>query len=242
MSDNNNGYRGPARKKNALDNRKLRLTAKNAEGRQATLGVTLVNNNPRITVYPNLQGDTQPVQAKFDLPGFEALLVLLERAIAFKPGTEAEFRKKAVTMRPNFKGQGQRPDGVVTDAECWVGKDKEGCIWICVNQYQKPAIKFIIINNEYLQFRHSTDEQFSVADASELYATAWVRMLSRLLSNVAVTEFVEEKPRDQQGGNNNRGGGNGGGYGQRSSGGGYDRRSQSSDTATADVDEDALPF
>lgn len=248
MADGN--FQRAPRKKNALDNIKLRIAANNPDGKRATMAVILVSNNPRIQVYTNMPGDKDEgrFSANFSTLGFYSLLALLRRAIDFKATPEIpDYRDKVVVMRPNFKPGGGRPDGVVPAGDVWVGKDKEGRVWMCPMSYKMSSIKFIITNDEYHKFEHSTGEAFSEAEASVLAAEGYYHLLSHMTAVVQVTEWVEPPPRDPNAGGGNRGGGQGGGYNSRPAGGGgtFDRRS-SGGGAPAEVmgetDGDELPF
>lgn len=259
MSDNQQRGSSNTRVASPLDDRKMKLLTKNAEGKDATLAVTFFRDkfnrvNPRLTCYPNLQSDRDGINAKFDQRGFEGFLAMLKMAIDFRPTEQTpEFRKKVATLRPNFKPGGGRPDGVVTDCDVMVGQDKAGCVWVSLIQYQRTPIKFIITHDEYLKFEHQTGEAFSAGDASKLAATGWHRVVSGVVEHVRITQYQPEPPREPYNGGGANGGGNRGGYNNAGNGGGgsgnYDRRGangggggQSRD-AVAEVDgEGDLPF
>ena len=229
MSDNN--FNRTPRVKNALDNQKLKLQAKNEQGKNANLSWNLFSNNPRVTVWTGVDGDKDngKITGAFDTFGFYQFLEGLRMAIAFQPTEGAkEFRNKVELMRPNFKPGGGRPDGVIKASEVWYGKDAEGVVWLSLCAYQRPMIKFILVPNEYHQFRHSTGEALSAGEASaRLAAPAYIRALELIMAQLQVVEYKEPPPRDNQGGN--RGGQGGGGYGGgnrggQGGGGNYDRR------------------
>lgn len=254
------------RVKNALDDVKLRLSAKNQDGRNATFRFELVANNPRAVVYTNVEGDKDngKIQGAFNSMGFYSFLELMKEAIAFKPSEATpEWKNKIELMRPNFKPGGGRPDGVVLAATLWVGKNREGLVWLSLIAYQRPTIKFIITNDEYHKFVHGTGEQYSPGEASELAAKGYVRLLELVMASAKDTHYKEPPPRENrggqgggQGGYNGGGGGNRGGYGggggqgggyngggNRGQGGGgsYDTRGAEPDVSAGGVDTD-LPF
>jgi uncharacterized membrane protein YgcG len=249
MSDNN--FNRTPRVKNALDNQKLKLQAKNEQGKNANLSWNLFSNNPRVTVWTGVDGDKDngKITGAFDTLGFYQFLEGLKMAIAFVPTEGAkEFRQKVELMRPNFKPGGGRPDGVVKASEVWYGKDAEGVVWLSLCAYQRPMIKFVLIPNEYHQFRHATGEALSAGEAStKLAAPGYIRALELIMAQLQVVEYKEPPPRDQGG---NRGGQGGGGYGGGNRGGGqggggnYDRRNTGGggggDTGT--TGDDDLPF
>lgn len=253
MSENQ--FQAQPRPQNAFDNKKLRISGKNEAGKMCFMAVSLINNNPRLSIYTNIDGDKDNgrIVGAFDTLGFGAFLELIKRAIE----STTEVRWKIELMRPNFKAGGGRPDGYVTASEVWVGQDKDGMIWVCLTAYNRPSVKCILTNNEYHKFVHSTGESFSPSEASKLWAKSYYNTLTGMLPAMQVAHFVEEKKRD--GGNQRQGGGgggfqrggNGGGYNSnRGQGGGgtYDRtsggggRSGGSSFEVADTEEDALPF
>lgn len=256
MSDNN--FNRAPRAKNALDNQKLRLYAKNDQGRNASLSWNLFSNNPRVTVWTGVDGDKDngKITGAFDTLGFYQFLEGLKMAIAFRPTEGAkEFRNKVELMRPNFKPGGGRPDGVVKASEVWYGKDQDGVVWISLCAYNRPMIKFTLVPNEYHRFTHATGESLSAGEASMMLAApAYVRVLELIMAQLQVVEYKEPPPRDNQGGN--RGGQGGGGYGggnrggnggQGGSGGTYDRRNSSGGGGSSgggfdDAGTDDLPF
>lgn len=245
MADNN--FQRPQRKKNALDNRKLNLTAKNEQGKMASLIWGLYSNNPRITVYTNIEGDKDNgrVSANMDTPTFYSFLVLLRMAIKFRPTeNEPEKKWKVENMRPNFKPGGGRPDGYVTESELWVGKDREGCVWMCVTAYNRPRVKFVFGSSEYHNIFHGTGEQFSKAESSVLAAEGYADLLAPMLANLQVTEWIEPQPKgDRQGGGGGgyRGGNNSGGGGYRNNNGGGNSNSGGGGGDSFDGGDD-IPF
>lgn len=217
----------PPRKKIALDNRKLVLSAPcpTAQGKFSTLSWGLVNNNPRLVVYTNdpadatERNDNGRISANLDAPNFFAFLEMLREVLA-APGP---LRLKMENKNYIFPG-GKRSEKPVVVSELLVGKGDDGVVWICVAAYDKerPKIKFQLLPVEFHQLYHQTGEKFSPGEASKLYATGYIRMLEGMMVNLLCTEWVEPPPREPRGGGNNRGGGRGGygGGGGRSNGGG----------------------
>lgn len=253
MADNN--FQRPPRKKNALDHRKLNLSARNDQGKMASLIWGLYSNNPRLTVYTNVEGDRDNgrMSANLDTRTFYSLLILLKRAIEFKATAEVpDFKVKVNNQRPNFKPGGGRPDGNVDESELWVGKDKEGVIFLAVTAYNRPKIKFPFIPSEYHQFFHGSGEQFSKSEASALSAEAYLELLKPMVAMLQVTEWKDpDEGKERRGGNGggNNGGGyqrgnGGGGYGNRGNGGGGNHGGGGSNGGDSDGfdSDDAIPF
>lgn len=231
----------PQRKKNALDNAKLKLSAPcpTAAGKWSSLGWGLFKNeNPRITVYTNDPNDSRHdngrIMAPMGAPDFFALMHHLQTAID-APG---KWRNKIELKNFIFPG-GKRSEKPVVVAHLWVGQDEEGCIWLSVQSTnaERPKIKFVIGPGDFANWFNEAGEELSKGAVSKIYAAGYIKMVGTVMEQLLVSEYIEPAPK-QQGGNgggggyqNNRGGNNGGGGGN---GGG-------NNNASAGYDED-LPF
>jgi hypothetical protein len=227
-------FKPAPREKNAFDNKKLNLTAPcpTAKGKMSSLVWGLFSNNPRITVYTNDPEDNTAsknygkISANLDGPTFFAFLDLLYKVVDH----EGEYKDKVDNMNYIFPG-GKRSDRPVITSELWVGKDKEGVIWMSVAapaSQDRPRIKFIFQSSEFHHWIHGDGTPYSAAEASKLYARGYVRMLENMMAQMMVSNYVEPPPRD-----NTRGGNAGGGNrGPSGSGGGSDFGSS----------EDDIPF
>lgn len=207
MADRSNFTPAP-RKKIALDNRKLSLSAKcpSAPGKYSTLIWSLVNNNPRVTVYTNDPADATPkndngrISANMDAPNFFALLELLEQV----SNAEGPTRMKIENKNFIFPG-GKRSEKPVVVSELVVGKDDNGIIWISVLAYDKerPKIKFQFLPNEFHNYIERSGEPFNPANLSKLYVKGYINLMRGIMTNLLVSEYVEP-PKKEEG--NNRGG------------------------------------
>ena len=258
MSDYQNGNGGARapRVTNGFDNKGIRISGFNEDKKRCFLQTAFgTDNRVSLTLWTNIDGDKDGgrLSGKFeDLVGWSSFLVAFENVVNFVPTAETpSISDKAMLMRPNFKGQGQRPEGYVPAAECLFGKDKEGRIWICVTAYNRPKIKFVFDKGDYYNFVHGTGENFSVADVSKLWAQGWLNLIRGMTATAAIVHWKE--PEKKQGGNggggnrggggyNNRGGNGGGGYDRRSNGGGGEAGGGSSAGAASDFSDDDMPF
>lgn len=209
-------FRPPPRKKIALDNQKLSMSAPNQKGKRAGLLWQLINNNPRIVVYtndPDDQIDYGKITAALDAPTFFAFLNLIDKAIS----ATGEYKEKIDNMNFSWAG-GKRSDTPSVVSSLLVGKDADGVIWIAVSAPRRPQIKFPFMNPEFHNFFHKDGSPYEKAEVSALIAKSYLDMLRHLMAGLMITEYVEPKPKEDRGGGNR--GGQGGGGGQRSGGGG----------------------
>lgn len=235
-------FQPPPRKKIALDNGKLKLSAPTpgVQGKYAQLAWGLVSNNPRLTVYtgdPEDAGERTgygKIVAAMDAYAFYMLTGLIKRIALEGPDT----KYKMDNMNFTWFG-GKRSDGPVVVSSTWVGKDKEGIVWLSVVAKDRPAIKFKFEAPKMHQICRADGSPADAGETSVLAALGYVQLLEGVMANLLVTEYTEPPPpKDRQGGGGggyNRGGGGGG-----NSGGGGGQRG-GSDAGFAATDDD-LPF
>lgn len=224
-----NDFRPAPRVKNALDNRKLNLSTPcpGVQGKWSSLIWGLYANNPRITVYTNDPNDTGAdkgygkINANLDLPVFYMLTGLITKAIDYvatadKPDWKDKVENKGFT----FFG-GKKSDKPAVISSVWVGKDKEGVVWISVVAKDRPIIKFSFAPSDFHNFVHGDGTPYTAGEASVLFADGYVTLLENMMTHMACNNYVEPPPRDppagaQRGGNSygggrSNGGGNSGG-------------------------------
>lgn len=210
MAYNQNGNSYPQREKNVLDDRKLRLSTKNEQGKWANLSFGVYSNNPRVTVYSGIDGDKDNgrISANMDTPAFYVFLHKLAEVIDFVPTEDAkDIKYKIENKRPNFQKGGGRPNGTVTESELWFGKSANGVVWLSVTGYQRPKIQFKFGEGvEYHSFFHGNGEQFTEGELSKAFAKAYLEALYGIIPVLKTTKYVEPQPKQQNGGGYNGGG------------------------------------
>lgn len=212
---NNNGRSYPQRKKNALDNRHLKLSAPcpSAAGKWSTLGWGLYKNDmPRMTVYTNDPADSGNdngmIRAPMRAPDFFALMAWLNK---LKEMTTATRHK--IELKDYIYPGGKRSNDKVVVAILWVGRDEEGVIWISPQSTDnsRPKIKFPMGPADWSNWIDAQGTEVNKAEISALYTDSYVTMISRVMEQLLVSEYKE--PEQKQ--NNNGGGGGGGGRQQQ---------------------------
>jgi hypothetical protein len=234
----------PQRKKNALDNQKMKMSAPcpSAQGKWSSLGWGLYKNDrPRITVYTNDPADSGNdngmIRAPMGAPDFFALIHHLQTLC---DSTEV-VRTKIELMDFIFPG-GKRSEKPVVVANLWVGRDEEGIIWMSPQSTDgsRPKIKFPFGPANWANWFNGAGEEYSKAELSKIYAQAYIKMISAVMEQLLVTEYKEPEQKNQNGGggggrnNNYQQNNNGGGQRNNNGGGGGGGQQQSFD--------DDLPF
>lgn len=235
----------PQRVKNALDNRKLNLSAPTPghQGKWSSLIWGFHANNPRITVWTNVPEDQTEkngngkIAANMDTPTMFALLNLLNKAVA----SAGPVRYKIENKNFIFPG-GKRSEKPVVVSETWIGKDDEGCVFISVTARDRPKIKFVFGSSDFHHLFNQSGEPMSKGEVSVIYAEGYSRILEGIVCNLSVTNYEEPKPKEDRGGGGgggyNRGGGGGGGsYGGNRGGG-----NSGGGAASFDAGGDDMPF
>ena len=247
MAQDNQGFRPAPRPKGPLDNRKLNLFAKcpTAEGRTSILTWALVDNNPHIVVITNdpdeknADMDWGKIKAALDMPVFFAFLQAIRDVVQH----DGETKMKVLNRNFTFYG-GRRSEKPEVVTELWVGKDKEGRIWISVidaKKQNRPKIRFFFECPSFHGFVNSDGSPANEGKVSQLFAMGYVELLQSMYAHMAVINYVDveakrEARQNQKGGN----------YGNRGGNGGHNNGSSRNDSAPAssggDLGGDDFPF
>lgn len=197
------------RKKIALDNPKIQLRAMtNKSKRPATLSFGLVNNNPRITVYTNdpddQNNDYGRIVAKLDLMTLYGLMEMIKIALQ---KTEKWNDKVDCKEFPWDRNNNRRSDTARVTASVIAGRDEDGSVWLAVSAPTRPNIKFYFGPSEFHSHTHGDGTPYDKPEHSQLYAAAFLEIMTKLYAHLAVTEYVPPKPKEEKG-NGYNGGGN----------------------------------
>lgn len=216
-----NNFRPAPRKRNALDEYKLRLNGPTLTDQGAkwpgTLAVSVVKNQVHLDVYTNVPNDKNygNIRAAMDQLTFGAFLEIFDEVLAAAPDTVYKITNKNHTF---FEGKRSEEPRLISTT--FIGRDKEGVMFVALVAKDRPYLKFDFIGTSYHAIIDKDGQPMSKAAASSLFARGWRRTISGLVSAVANTEYVAPEPKNKDAGgfnnNNNNNRGNSGGGGQRS--------------------------
>lgn len=234
-----------------LDMTKLRLSAPNPNpavkgGRWATLRFDIFRNNPRIVV------DTMDEALRNKDMGFgriqhtmDPLLfnMFMEQVLRICQH-EGEYKEKVEGLGHSYVN-GQKSQEITPQTDLWVGKDKDGVVYISVIAKKEgfPVIKFPFgpADRRFVKYYHADGSEFTKAEISVLAARGYARLLTQVMNAELVRLY--EPPQPPAGGFGGNRGGGGGGYQQRQGGGGGGGGGQQQQRAPVDTTvEDDLPF
>ena len=228
----------PQRKKNALDNQKLKISAPcpSAQGKWSTMGWGLYKNDrPRLTVYTNDPADSGNdngmIRAPMGAPDFFALLHHLNTLCE-----STEVQRHKIELKDFIFPGGKRSAEPVVVANLWVGRDEEGVIWISPQSTDtsRPKVKFPLGPANWANWFNGQGEELSKGELSKIYAAGYIKMIGAVMEQLLVSEYKEPEKRDGQNGGggggrnnnyNNGGGRNNGGGNQGGGGGGQQNNS-----------------
>lgn len=207
MSDNK--YNNKPREKTAMDMRKLKLSTDSVvPGKKAQLVFGIHANNPRVTVYTgdpseasNDKAGYGKIQANLDAPIFETFIGMIEHAATVREEWSAKIENKNYTWY-----SGKRSDKPVLLSELWVGRSKDGLVWVSVisADQNRPKLRFYFTPSEFHHFVKRTGEPFAKDEVNNLYALGYARLLRGVSQQVLVNHYVDETPKDNgNNGNNN---------------------------------------
>lgn len=187
---------------NAMDDRKLGLTAPPVEGAKmpATLRFSFPNGNPRgvVDFGPGLPS----IAAKMDLLDFYRLLEMVKQIVQTPDECRWQLTVKAPTFTPSETGGFPKRGPVEQQATVMVGRSGKGTIYISILSPDdaRPKVRFYFGQGMFSHISTKTGEPLTDAQVSNLTATAWITMYTHLLANAHFHTWKPREPKEQQGG------------------------------------------
>lgn len=225
----------PTPKKNALNNSKIRLVAKNSVGKLASMNLRLKKNNPQIQVYTNVPDDANNnygrIDAAMDTVSFNTWLQIIKMA-----ATDPNFKEQTIRNRNFTFANGKRSDAPVVVSELKVGKDEDGTIWTAAMARNRPMIKFELVMGDFHQLLDHEGNPQTKAIACKFTALAFVELVTDIMNHLQVVEFEEIQPKQNGNGGGGWGGGRSGGNGGNGGGGNSNGGGNSSSGGSSNSD------
>lgn len=217
-----------------LDKFAMFTDAPGVQNRRSRLQWSSYRGNPRIAVFTGVPDDTNKgvITAPMNPETAMILFDLLDDLRLGAP--DRKYKVENYTLPKAEEGE-KRSSEKIHLSDTWIGKDKEGVLWISVRAPNRPTIVFKFTVSDFHKLFKGNGEQLTEAEASCLQAKAVVENL-RAIFQVHSAEL--RPPFDAEAAKARRAGG-GGGYGNR--GGGQQRSGGGSTNAFSDLTDD-IPY
>lgn len=214
---------------NLLSEFKLRLTAEPLDGaierngrrQEPQLTISVYDNQPRFTVYTNVEGDKQngKIEGNMDSFTFYAVMQAIRDVVADpdSPGYAIENKGHFFSKE---NGRSEKP-GV--KSRTVIGRNERGEIFIGVIANNRPKAQFFFRPSEYHTFINKDGTPTSPAKVSEVYAKSYARLMEQAVMQVLASEYISYDQIKARKEANRGGGGGGGGYNRGGGQGGYNR-------------------
>jgi hypothetical protein len=235
-------FKPKERVKTALDNRKLNLSTPvpDVQGKTSSMIWGMYANNPRITVFTNFPEDTGESKGygkiNANMGIMEAMMLFQMIKKYAQPETAVDTKEKIENLNFTWFG-GKRSDKPALISTTWVGKDKDGIVWIsvvCPASQGRPVIKFKLLNPEFSNYVYGDGTPVPATECSRRFALAYADVLETMIKHMSVSDWVAPPPPEPRPGF-------GGNRGSNSGGGGYNNRSGGGGSKEMDMGDD-IPF
>lgn len=183
----------PVRVKNALFENKLKLYSPVPDSkRPASLGISTFANNPCLTVYTNIEGDANKgtIRANVDTFTLMAVVSALADVLDTKPNTEGKYEVSYRIPAKRKKPGGGWGDLIV---ESWihVARDPDGRVYLAITDGVATSIKFYFGPSDFHNEWQFNGKPIDGVKLGEIYANAWGRTLSEMVTQVLVINYEE---------------------------------------------------
>ncbi len=201
------------------------------EHSRATFKVTVTGNKVRIAIWTNIDGDADNGKISVALgdPRIWFVAMQMLRDVAQPSFQDGERR----VIRISRNGQQGFKGDPIRDGDLFIGKDKEGVVYLSYVRNNRPKIKFPLITSD--RFYEILDSQGNPLDKRENSAATAVGYANITDSVVAATLSKEyADPKESKKGGNGGNGGNGGGWQNKNNGGGNNQQKSSEPSTGSD--------
>jgi hypothetical protein len=178
-------FKSPYRQ-NISDKYILAKYAINEQNKRASFHIRVAGNKCRLTVWTNIINDVNSgkIEAVIEFSTMYDILAAFEK-MTEKDNDSSNTIKLKGLGKDGYKG------GKITTAIFYIGKDKDGILWLALHKKDRPKIKFTFEEDEWAEYCHKTGETLSKSELSVLRAKSYINLAREVIANLAVQEFVE---------------------------------------------------
>jgi hypothetical protein len=159
-----------------LDKFGIYVSAPGEEGKRSRLAWSILNGNPRISVYTNITSDANVnygiISAPMNPETFYIFMHMLESMCKGENGKNAKIDCNSKKRLEN----GKYGDMFLL-SELYFGKDDNGIMWISVQSTGRPKIKFEIHLSDFHKIYKSDGTAISAGEGSVLQTLAMINAL-----------------------------------------------------------------
>jgi hypothetical protein len=156
-------------------------------GKRARMIFNFRDGNPRITVYTGGAGSEGVVSYPCDTPTMVGILNLLKDVVKSTPGTKYSIDSLTTIYVDNKPSNEKRVASTL-----YVGKSKEGLIYLSVISENRPKLIFTIKSSPFHVFRDGEKNVVADAKVSELLANGIADMMLNVISQAVLSYSNEE--------------------------------------------------
>lgn len=171
-----------------LDKFMMFTPAPGVENQRSSLTWSTFRGNPRITVFTRVPDDTGKgmLQAPMNPTTFLSLMHLLRDVAKGAPGRS--FFVENDTAAKDAEGKPTRER--IRLSTTWVGKDKDGFVWLSVRAENRPVIAFKFIMSNYHRVFKGDGTALTQEESSSLEALAYAEGVETTIK----TFFADLRP------------------------------------------------
>lgn len=156
-------------------------------GNKPRLVFSFRDGMPRVTVYTGVTGPNGVISAASDYPNFMVVCDLLEEVANGPDGVQ--YAGDSLSLKwENDKPTNQK----YVTGTLYLGKSKEGLVYISVMAEGKPKIVFTLKNSDFHAWRDKNKQPVPESKLSCIMARGFARMFRDILSRSAVDYTNEE--------------------------------------------------
>ena len=164
-----------------------------AKGKYSQLTYDIYKGSPRIVVKTNDPGDTRNygrIVAAFSPADFYYYLEVLEKHLL---DTTVDTKTKVECYNHSFEG-GKRSQDITLQNDVWVGRDKEGLLFISLidkTAEDRPVIKFVfdLPDTRYHKCYHGDGSMYTKPERGNLVARVHLSALRGILPHLMLASF-----------------------------------------------------